>query len=44
MFHTLTARNLFVGKKERGDILPTTAFFKTRVKKPEEDYWKKLGR
>ena len=31
LFHTLTARNLFVSKRARGDILTTMAFFTTRV-------------
>ena len=44
MFHTLTVRNLFSSKKARGDILPTIAFFTTRVKEPNEDDWKKMGR
>ena len=44
MFHTLTARNLFVSKRARGDMLPTTDFFTTRVKELDEDDWKKLGR
>ena len=44
LFHTLTARNLFVRKRARGYILPTTAFFTTRVKEPDKDDWKKLGR
>ena len=44
LFHTLTARNLFVSKRARGDILPTTAFFTTRVKEPDEDGWKNFGR
>ena len=44
LFHTLTARNLFASKRSRGDILPTTAFCTTRVKEPDEDDWKKMGR
>ena len=44
LFHTITARNLFSSKRSRGDILPTTAFCTTRVKEPDEDDWKKLGR
>ena len=44
LFHTLTARNLFVRKRARGYIPPTTTFFTTRVKESDKDDWKKLGR
>ena len=44
LFHTLKSRNLFVSKRSREDILPNTAFFRTRVKEPDKDDWKKLGR
>ena len=32
LFHTLTARKLFVGKRATRDILKTTDLFTTRVK------------
>ena len=44
LFHSIIARNLFSSKRSREDILATTAFCTTRVKAPDEDDWKKLGR
>ena len=44
LLHTLKSRSLFVSKRAREDILPNTAFFRTRVKEPDKDDWKKLGR
>ena len=42
MFHTITARTLFCGKRARLDLQPTVAFLCTRVREPDEDDWKKL--
>ena len=43
-FHTMVARNLFLSKRARPDILPTVAFLCTRVTDPDTDDWKKLAR
>ena len=44
MFHTITARSLFCGKRARPDLQPTVAFLCTRVTYPDEDDWKQLRR
>ena len=44
VFHTITARSLFAGKRARPDLQPTVAFLCTRVKEPDIDDWKKLKR
>ena len=44
VFHTVTAKGLFLSKRARPDILTTIAFLSTRVKEPDEDDWKKMIR
>jgi hypothetical protein len=44
MFHHHTAKLLFLAKRARPDIQTTVAFLTTRVKSPDEDDYKKLGR
>jgi hypothetical protein len=43
VFHTFIAKGLFACKRARPDIHPTIAVLSTRVKKPNEDDWKKLN-
>ena len=43
-FHTTTARLLFLSKRARPDIQEAVAFLTTRVKGPDVDDYKKLGR
>ena len=43
-FHTFVAKGLFVCKRARPDIHPTTAVLCTRVSKPNKGDWKKLIR
>ena len=42
IYHTITAKGLFLCKRARADIQTTIAFLSTRVKEPDEDDWKKL--
>jgi hypothetical protein len=44
IFHSVTAKLLFVSKRTRPDIEPAVAFCTTRVQKPNKDDWKKLKR
>ena len=44
VFHTITARSLFCGKRARPDLQPTIAFLCTRVREPDVNDWKKLRR
>jgi hypothetical protein len=44
LFHHFTAKLLFLAKRARPDIQTTVAFLTTRVKSPDEDDYKKLGR
>jgi len=44
VFHTFTAKALFLTKRARPDILPTTAFLCTRVQQPTALDWAKLTR
>ena len=44
MFHHYVAKLLFLCKRARPDIQTAVAFLSTRVKGPDEDDWKKLGR
>ena len=44
IFHRLVAKIHFLSKRERPDIQPTIAFLTTRVRNPEEDYWRNLRR
>ena len=44
LFHHFVAKCLFLCKRARPDIHPTVAFLTTRVQKPDQDDWKKLGR
>jgi hypothetical protein len=44
MFHHHTAKLLFLSKRARPDIQTAVAFLTTRVKSPDEDDYKKLGR
>ena len=44
VFHQLTAKLLFLSKRARPDIQLPVAFLCTRVKEPDADDWKKLGR
>ena len=43
-FHHAVAQILFTGVRYRKDAQTVIAFLTTRVKKPDEDYWKKLRR
>jgi len=44
MFHHITAKLLFLCKRARPDVQAATAFLCTRVKAPDVDDYKKLGR
>jgi hypothetical protein len=44
MFHHLVAKLLFLAKRARPDIQTAVAFLTTRVKSPDVDDWKKLGK
>jgi hypothetical protein len=44
VFHNFTAKCLFLTKRARPDILTPVAFCTTRVRKPDQDDWKKLQR
>ena len=43
-FHTMVAKMLFLSKRARPDIQEAVAFLTTRVKRPDKDDYKKLGR
>ena len=43
-FHEYTAKLLFLCKRARPDLQTAVSFLTTRVKGPDEDDWKKLGR
>ena len=43
-YHHLVAKMLYLAKRSRPDIQPTVSFLCTRVKSPDVDDWKKLGR
>ena len=43
-FHHLVAQLLYLAKRTRPDILPCISFLTTRVRSPDIDDWKKLGR
>jgi hypothetical protein len=40
MFHTNTAKLLFLSKRARPDVQPTVTYLTTRVKSPDEDDYK----
>ena len=44
IFHTNTAKLLFLSKRAQPDVQIPVAFLCTRVKEPDRDNWKKLGR
>ena len=44
VFHTTTAKLLFLCKRARPDIQVSIAFLTTRAKQPDEDDWKNLVR
>ena len=44
LFHTITAKLLYIMKRARPDIELTISFLCTRVRNPSEDDWKKLQR
>ena len=44
MYHHFTAQLLYLSKRTCPDILPTVSFLCTRVREPDEDDCKKLGR
>ena len=44
VFHNIVAKSLFIGKRDRPDIMVAIAFLTTRVGKSDEDDWKKLER
>jgi hypothetical protein len=44
LFHTLTAKLLFLSKRARPDLQQAVGFLTTRVKQPDVDDWKKLNR
>eukprot|EP00957_Ditylum_brightwellii_P002740 210448-Ditylum_brightwellii.AAC.1 len=43
VYHTITAKLLFLCKRVRQDLQTAIAFLTTRVKEPNEINWKKLG-
>ena len=43
-FHTTTAKLLFLSKRARPDLHQGVGFLTTRVRSPDDDDWKKLGR
>ena len=44
IFHSITAKLLYVSKRARPDILPTISYLTSRVTKADEDDWGKLKR
>ena len=44
IFHTITAKGLFLNRRARPDIQPAIAFFTTRIQQSSEDDWKKMRR
>ena len=44
IFHSVTAKLLFITKRARPDIDPTIQFMSTRVSKSDVDDWQKLKR
>ena len=44
IFHTNIAKLMFLSKRARPDVQIPVAFLCTRVKEPDRDNWKKLGR
>ena len=44
IFHTNIAKLMFLSKRTRPDVQIPVAFLCTRVKEPDRDNWKKLGR
>lgn len=44
IFHHLTAKLLYLSKRTRPDLQTPVSFLTTRVKSPDVDDWKKLGR
>ncbi len=44
VFHSVTAKLLFISKRARPDIEPTVAYLCTRVAKSDHDDWEKLRR
>eukprot|EP00957_Ditylum_brightwellii_P101279 7717577-Ditylum_brightwellii.AAC.1 len=42
VYHTTTAKLIFLCKRSRQDIQTVVVFLTTRVKEPDEDDWKKL--
>eukprot|EP00957_Ditylum_brightwellii_P143410 10925329-Ditylum_brightwellii.AAC.1 len=44
VFHSITAKTLFIMKRIRPDLEPTVAFLCTRVPKSDKVDWKKLKR
>ena len=44
IFHSITAKLLYLDKRCRPDLEPTVAFLSTRVKEPDMDDWKKSKR
>jgi len=44
LFHSITAKLLFLAKRGRPDIQVAVAFLTTRVKGPDKDDYKKLAR
>jgi hypothetical protein len=41
IFHTITAKGIFLDKRARPDIQPAIAYLSTRVQNPNEEDWKK---
>ena len=44
IFHTVVAKDISIAKRSRLDILPTVAVLSSRVREPNMNDWKKLGR
>ena len=44
IFHKMVARSVFLSKRARPDVQLVVGFLSTRVRSPDDDDWKKLGR
>jgi hypothetical protein len=44
VFHRITMQLMYLGLRERPDVLTTVSFLRTRVQQPDEDDYKKLAR
>lgn len=44
LFHSVVAKDLFVGCRSRPDIVPTISVLSSRLREPSKDDWRKCGR